>query len=542
MGKSTVAPKKALTIPSPELQVATRAVKFADDIKTELDYQNLTHYFWTNSKTVLGYINNVSKRFHVFVCNQVKRIRDSTEPTDWKCHGLQNLRALELSNNNIQSLPMWIYKLDNLASLDLSRNKKLLKIERAVVEMKSLAELECDGCESLKEPPYSVCELGITAIKKFFVDLAAAEPVQLIGVPVAVIGSSLSGKTSLFKTLKSGKRDLTYRTKSSEQDETTRVFQVEDLPLETAQVKLFDYGGNQIYHLAYCILSKEECIPLIVVDVADFAKRAQTDGAEQACRDVCFNWLAHLYLACPNLGQPILVFTHTDELASDQLRQARLDLLTEAESIRQKLLEEENKLASLFPKILNAIEHLSNTQLPLFKEGEIFEFGKDPNETSNIKLLKDTLNNRCKNHIIHLPKLWHSVELFIKKCSEEPYVDVSKVLNHFLSDDPLIILRYMHNAGRVFFFEKIEALSGYIFHKFSEITSMINLLFHHSSQKQWDDHLDKFDSFPHQGRVIYRLEYEALVQRLLHNGILAEALLRKLLKPSAFSFEVSTCS
>ncbi|XP_067930902.1 uncharacterized protein [Watersipora subatra] len=84
MGKSTVAPKKALTFPSLELQVATRAVKFADVIKTELDYQNLTHYFLTNSKTVLGYINNVSKRFHVFVCNRAKRIRDSTEPTDWR--------------------------------------------------------------------------------------------------------------------------------------------------------------------------------------------------------------------------------------------------------------------------------------------------------------------------------------------------------------------------------------------------------------------------------------------------------------------------
>ncbi|XP_067930840.1 probable serine/threonine-protein kinase pats1 [Watersipora subatra] len=569
MGKSTVPPKKALTILSLELQVATQAVKFADCIKTELDYQNLTHYFLTNFKTILGYTNNVSKRFHVFVCNRVERIRDSTEPTGWspksdngtnfigasnefekmakklskprikQYHSLQTLRVLNLSRNNIRSLPMWIYKLDNLASLHLSWNKNLLKIESAVLEMKSLAQLECYECLSLKEPPYSVCQQGITAIKKFFVDLAAAKPVQLIEVPVAVIGSPLSGKTSLFKTLKSGKRVLTHRIENSEQDETTRVFQVEDLPLETTQVKLFDYGGNQIYHLAYSILSKEKCIPLIVVDLADFVKRAQADGAEQACRDVCFNWLAHLYLASPKLGSPILVLTHTDELKSDQVSQARLDLLKEAELIRQKLLEEENELASLSPKMLNAIEHLSNTQLPLFNEGEIFEFGNDPNVTSNITLLKDTLNNRCKDHIIELPKLWHSVVLFIKTCSEQPYVDVSKVLNHFPNDEPLIILRYMHNSGRVFFFEKIKGLSSYIFHKFSEITSMINLLFHHSSQKQWDDHLTKFSSFAHQGRVIHKLEYEALVQRLLHNGIMDEALLRKLLKTSVFPFDVS---
>ncbi|XP_067941065.1 malignant fibrous histiocytoma-amplified sequence 1 homolog [Watersipora subatra] len=457
-----------------------------------------------------------------------------------KCHGLQNLKVLNLSNNdNIQSLPLWIYKLDKLAFLDLGWNTKLLKIESAVLEMKSLVKLDCRGNDSLKEPPYSVCQQGITAIRKFFIDLAAEKPVKLIEVPVAVIGSPLSGKTSLFKTLKAGKRVLTYREKTSEQDETTRVFQVKDLPLETTQVKLFDYGGNQIYHHAYCILSKEKCIPLIVVDLADFAQRAQTEGPEQACRNVCFDWLAHLYLACPKLGSPILVLTHTDELTSDQVNQARMDLLTEAELIRQKLLEEENKLESLSPKTLNAIKHLSNRQLPLFNEGEIFEFGKDLDVTSNIKLLMKNLNSRCEDHIIELPKLWHSVELFIKQCSEQPYVEVSKVLNHFPDADPLIVLRYMHNCGRLFFFEKIEGLSGYIFHRFGEITSMINLLFHHSSQKQWNDHLTKFACFAHQGRVIDKLEYEALVQRLLHNGILAEALLKNLLEASSFSFAVS---
>ncbi|XP_067942120.1 uncharacterized protein [Watersipora subatra] len=84
MGKSRVAPKRAVTIPCLELQAATLAVKVADLIKTELDYRNLTHYFWTYFKTVLDYINNDSKGFHVFVCNRVEKIRDSTDITDWR--------------------------------------------------------------------------------------------------------------------------------------------------------------------------------------------------------------------------------------------------------------------------------------------------------------------------------------------------------------------------------------------------------------------------------------------------------------------------
>ncbi|XP_067932869.1 malignant fibrous histiocytoma-amplified sequence 1 homolog [Watersipora subatra] len=456
-----------------------------------------------------------------------------------RCHSLRMLRDLGLSFNNIQSLPFWIYKLERLVKLDLRKNTKLEKIESAVLEMKSLVRLNCGGCENLKVPPYSVCEQGIHAIRKFFVDLAAEKPEKLVEVPVAVIGNSLSGKTSLFRTLKAGKRVLTHRDKGSEKDETTRVFQVEDLPLEATEVKLFDYGGNQVYHLAYQILSKERCVPLIVVDLADFATKAQANGGEIACKNVCFDWLSHLYLACPKLGPPILVLTHTDELASDQITQTQKELLTTAESIRRKLLKEENQLASLFPKVLNVIEHLSNRQLPLFDDDEIFEFGIDPEVTSNIEHLKKKLNGRCKDHIVELPKLWSSVALFIQQASHQPYVKLSQVLEKFPDDDPVIILRYMHNAGRVFFFEKLQGLSGYIFHKFSEITTMINLLFHHRSQNQWDEHLSKFEFFAHQGRVIHQLEYGALVQRYLHDGILAEALLKNLLSNSAFPFDVS---
>lgn len=40
--------------------------------------------FWTDSKVVLGYINNDSKRFHVYVANRVQQIRDQTSVSQWK--------------------------------------------------------------------------------------------------------------------------------------------------------------------------------------------------------------------------------------------------------------------------------------------------------------------------------------------------------------------------------------------------------------------------------------------------------------------------
>ena len=39
--------------------------------------------FWTDSKTVLGYINNDARRFHAFVGNRVQEIREQSSPNQW---------------------------------------------------------------------------------------------------------------------------------------------------------------------------------------------------------------------------------------------------------------------------------------------------------------------------------------------------------------------------------------------------------------------------------------------------------------------------
>lgn len=40
-------------------------------------------FFWTDSQTVLGYINNDARRFHIFVSNLVQEIREHTTPEQW---------------------------------------------------------------------------------------------------------------------------------------------------------------------------------------------------------------------------------------------------------------------------------------------------------------------------------------------------------------------------------------------------------------------------------------------------------------------------
>ncbi len=83
MGKSRVSPTKVTTIPRLELTAATVSVTVSNMLREELVYDSVEEFFWTDSKVVLGYINNEARRFHTFVANRVQKIRNSTTPQQW---------------------------------------------------------------------------------------------------------------------------------------------------------------------------------------------------------------------------------------------------------------------------------------------------------------------------------------------------------------------------------------------------------------------------------------------------------------------------
>lgn len=84
MGKSRVAPLQPVTIPRLELTTAVCSIRICQQIHRELEYQISEDFFWTDSKVVLGYISNESRRFHVFVSNRVQEIQDSTHRSPWR--------------------------------------------------------------------------------------------------------------------------------------------------------------------------------------------------------------------------------------------------------------------------------------------------------------------------------------------------------------------------------------------------------------------------------------------------------------------------
>lgn len=84
MGKSRVAPLKQTTIPRMELTAVVVAVDMGKLLKRELQMNLLDSIFWTDSTTVLKYIENETLRFKTFVANRIATIRETTTPQQWR--------------------------------------------------------------------------------------------------------------------------------------------------------------------------------------------------------------------------------------------------------------------------------------------------------------------------------------------------------------------------------------------------------------------------------------------------------------------------
>ena len=85
IGKARVAPLKPVTVPRLELTAAVVSVKTSAQLQQELDYERVEEVFWTDSKVVLGYIANETRRFHIFVGkNRVQQIQEHSSPDQWR--------------------------------------------------------------------------------------------------------------------------------------------------------------------------------------------------------------------------------------------------------------------------------------------------------------------------------------------------------------------------------------------------------------------------------------------------------------------------
>ena len=84
IGKCRVAPMRHMSIPRLELQAAVMAVRLKDQIVKEHETKVNSCTFWSDSTTVIQWINSSHRKQQVFVANRVAEILDTTDVSQWK--------------------------------------------------------------------------------------------------------------------------------------------------------------------------------------------------------------------------------------------------------------------------------------------------------------------------------------------------------------------------------------------------------------------------------------------------------------------------
>ncbi|XP_067946311.1 malignant fibrous histiocytoma-amplified sequence 1 homolog [Watersipora subatra] len=456
---------------------------------------------------------------------------------------LTSLTELYLDSCQLQDLPESLSKLSQLEMLDISSNYELTKIDEKVMALNKLQTLNFYGCTKLISPPYAVCQDGIDAIQEYFNALSQGREIEVCNAPVAIVGNSLAGKTSIVKSLRQGKRVLSKRSESdvSFKDEATKGFEVHDLKLPASTANLIDHGGQDVYHIAYQYALKENNIPLFVVSFKQFLEISHKKESQVAAKETCWDWMSHLYLSCPLLGRPLLVLTHADAVSNQSVEVCKDNFLEEIARLRKIMLEEESEFSGKKQGEFQKILHLSNTEAPVFHPEEVFIFSDDQEETSNIRNLKLALDRRCQVFKTVIPGAWNEITEFVTDQTDESVIKLSLIEEKFSIKESHTVLRYMHNTGSILWYNQINSLQPYVFHQIHHITETITLLFHHRAEEKWKERLATFTPYLYQGRVVNKAKYEEMVEEFKHDGILDSALLYYLLtKESAkFPWEVS---
>jgi len=439
---------------------------------------------------------------------------------------------LDLAENYLKTLPENVCKLEKLETLNLEENSFLVSLNLQMLKLSNLKKLNVRYCTALSNPPKEICKEGLPAIWQFYRDLAKSDGQNQPLVTVAIIGAAFAGKTSLIRTLQNPEkvRVLTDRSPDAVVDETTKVFNVEEVEVNNTTLRLVDMGGQEVYHITYQLTLKQNCIPIVVVNMEHYRKQATAFGHREATRRLAFDWLAHLYVANPALGPAKLVLTHKDKFSSNEFTHMREQFLITVNTIRNEIVKED----AIFETKLKRIQHFIDSE-SVFAAQDVYEIGKNDSYAVYDKLILSIFHS-CQKFTRVLPNIWLEIEEVVStlpsvySTEDQIISELDKAGKPMLPSELHTILTYMHDSGSLLKYEDIEILRPYIFHKISEVTKLLTVLYHHDD-KVWQTRKQMFQLVALPGeQALEKEHFESLIWSYQTTGVMDQQLFCYLIK------------
>ena len=435
--------------------------------------------------------------------------------------GIGSIEQLFLSSCGLTQIPELILHVPILQILNLEDNPITRIPEDVYRAIKGIGRLQLNA-SNLIESPKEIYEGSHESIEQYYAELKMSQACKVGFHNVILLGSTTAGKTSLIQSLIKGETSLT-----KPEDRTITVEQETWALMENLHFHIIDFGGHDVYELAYPIFLKDRKGSIIIA--VDLSRISQ----ETVEKDL-FKWLYTVLSITGNSIDIIVVGTKFD-LCDDAPRKMNF--------LRKSIDEWIEQMLDHADRLLNTEESFEGrTQVEHFKEmavQEVRTVATSSLSMTGLEKLRKILLNHSRENVAKLPGSWYEMYENLSRLKNQKHSEGFYKVTQLprICGQPMTTvsmhncLRYMHQRGMVLWYGNDTTLKDYVFYDITFIIATLKELLAHDMESTITTKLLKpfFNTMN---------EQEIAVEKFKETGMATQNLLRCLWQNVADTDEI----